>query len=243
MGKAGKMDKNRLKLALKISHGRWGKTTPVRSHPVCLTNVVTVSGVVRQRRPKESNNTKKNHRALTNPEGPEIETNHSRSNAWISSTTKGLGEEGAAGYCPKILLPKRATMVLCSFHRSHKEICTRNRPLSETNFVDDFWGPLPLRPLCFYCRMKKKEPFSLEYLILGYHPFQNHYTHEIIVFKLFRLLQLQFSGPTGINFSYSYSLWVWRIFLYSYSSVQLHKKHGLWIIFRTLQLQLHRFSN
>ena len=33
-----------------------------------------------------------------------------------------------------------------------------------------------------------------------YHPFQNHYTLKIIIFELFRSLQLQFSGPTGINF-------------------------------------------
>ena len=38
-----------------------------------------------------------------------------------------------------------------------------------------------------------------------YHSSQNHYTHKIIIFKLFRSLQLQFSGPTGINFHYSYS--------------------------------------
>ena len=35
-------------------------------------------------------------------------------------------------------------MVLCPFHRSHREICTRNRPVSETKFLDDFWGPLSL---------------------------------------------------------------------------------------------------
>ena len=33
-----------------------------------------------------------------------------------------------------------------------------------------------------------------------YHSFQDHYTHKIIIFKLFRSLQLQFSGPTRINF-------------------------------------------
>ena len=43
---------------------------------------------------------------------------------------------------PQILLPKRAKTVLCPFHRSHREICTRNRPVSETKFLDDFWGPL-----------------------------------------------------------------------------------------------------
>ena len=58
-----------------------------------------------------------------------------------------------------------------------------------------------------------------------YHPFQNHYTHKSIIFKLFRSLQLQFSGPTGINFCYSYSfVGLTGICLYSYCSVQLHKK-------------------
>ena len=45
----------------------------------------------------------------------------------------------------------------------------------------------------------------LPYKLEVYHPFQNRYTHKIITFKLFRSLQLQFSGPTGINFCYSYS--------------------------------------
>ena len=36
------------------------------------------------------------------------------------------------------------------FPRSHREICTRNRPLSETKFLDDFWGPLP-RPAPLFC--------------------------------------------------------------------------------------------
>ena len=30
-------------------------------------------------------------------------------------------------------------------------------------------------------------------------PFQNHYTHEIIILELFRGLQLQFSGVFRIN--------------------------------------------
>ena len=34
---------------------------------------------------------------------------------------------------------------------------------------------------------------------LRYHPFQNHYTHEIIIFELFRGLQLQLSGVVRIN--------------------------------------------
>ena len=83
----------------------------------------------------------------------------------FSSKTKGPGEEGAAGYCPKILLPTRAKMVLCSFHRSHRGICSRNRPLSETKFLDDFWGPLPLaallakRVLCTLCDLKTQRVF------------------------------------------------------------------------------------
>ena len=42
-------------------------------------------------------------------------------------------------------------MVLCPFHRSHREICTRNRPVSETTFLDDFSGPLSLPAPLFYC--------------------------------------------------------------------------------------------
>ena len=64
-----------------------------------------------------------------------------------------------------------------------------------------------------------------QHVIAQYHPFQNHYTHKIIIFKLFRSLQLQFSGPTGINFRYSHSfVGLTGICLYSYSSVQLHEK-------------------
>ena len=49
--------------------------------------------------------------------------------------------------------------------------------------------------------------------------------HKVTIFKLFRLLQLQFSAPTGIHFRYIYSfVGLTGIFLYSYSSVQLHKK-------------------
>ena len=36
-------------------------------------------------------------------------------------------------------------------HRSQREICTRNRPLSETKILDDFWVPLPLPAPLFYC--------------------------------------------------------------------------------------------
>ena len=67
----------------------------------------------------------------------------SRDNCLLfSSKPKGLGEEGAA---------KRAKMVLCPFHTSHREICTRNRPVSEAKFLDDFWRPLSLPAPLFYC--------------------------------------------------------------------------------------------
>ena len=59
--------------------------------------------------------------------------------------------------------------------------------------------------------------------VVSNHSFQNHYTHKIIIFKLFRSLQLQFLGPTGMNVRYSYSfVGLTGICLYSYSSVQLH---------------------
>ena len=69
----------------------------------------------------------------------------------LSSETKGPGEQGAAGYCPKTLLLRRAKMVLCPFHWSHREICTRNRPISETKFLDDFWWSLSLPAPLLYC--------------------------------------------------------------------------------------------
>ena len=94
-------------------------------------------------------------------------------------------------------------------------------------------------------RLTLSESWSAEAKLLflrhrcEHHSFQNHYTHEIIIFKLFRSLQLQFSGPTGINFRYSYSfVGLTGMCLYSYSSVQLHKKMVRGIIFRKLQLQL-----
>ena len=70
----------------------------------------------------------------------------------ISSKTEGPGEEGAARYRPKILLPRRAKKsALFSPQESYREICSRNRPLSETKFLDDFWGPLSLPAPLSYC--------------------------------------------------------------------------------------------
>ena len=51
--------------------------------------------------------------------------------------------------------------------------------------------------------------------------FGNHFAVEGTIFKLFRSLQLQFWGPTGIIFRYSF-VGLTGICLYSYSSVQLH---------------------
>ena len=55
---------------------------------------------------------------------------------FISSKPKGPGEEGAAGYCPKILLPKKAKRVLCS------SIGVIGKSALEM-------GPFLSRPLCF----------------------------------------------------------------------------------------------
>ena len=56
------------------------------------------------------------------------------------------------------------------------------------------------------CAKKVRVHFSFP--TQQYHPLQNHYTHEIIIFELFRGLQLQFSGVFRINSYYSYSFLV-----------------------------------
>ena len=68
---------------------------------------------------------------------------------FFSSKTKGLGEQGPVGYCPKIL-PKRAKLVLCPFPMSHREICARNRFLRR-----NFWmiSALSLPAPLVYCRI------------------------------------------------------------------------------------------
>ena len=54
---------------------------------------------------------------------------------------RGREKKGPPDIAPKILPPKRA-ILWCSvfFHTSHREIGTRNRPLSETKFLDFFLG-------------------------------------------------------------------------------------------------------
>ena len=68
---------------------------------------------------------------------------------------------------------------------------------------------------------------------LVYHPFQNHYTHEIIVFELFRGLQLQLSGVFRIKKHYSYS------FLMFLAECSYRKEFPSGILKNILQLQLH----
>ena len=70
-------------------------------------------------------------------------------NKCFSSKTKGPGEQGATGYCPKLLLLKRANMVLRPFHRSHREICTRIGQFLRRNIWMISGGPFLSRPLCF----------------------------------------------------------------------------------------------
>ena len=54
---------------------------------------------------------------------------------------KGARRRRGHRILPQNPSPKKDEMVLCPFHRTHREICTRNRPISETKFLDDFWGP------------------------------------------------------------------------------------------------------
>ena len=67
---------------------------------------------------------------------------------------RGREKKGPPDIAPKSFSPKAAKIALCSFHRSHREICTQNWPLSETKFLDDFWGPFPLPAPLFYCWKK-----------------------------------------------------------------------------------------
>ena len=59
------------------------------------------------------------------------------------------------------------------------------------------WQPIPplikgaeVQPLNKGCGLSETPRFIV--FFCPYHPFQNHYTHELIIFKLFRGLQLQF---------------------------------------------------
>ena len=64
----------------------------------------------------------------------------------VSSKTKGRGEQGAAGYFPKILLLKRAVLwcSVPSIRVIGKSALEIGRPVSETKFLEDFCGPLSL---------------------------------------------------------------------------------------------------
>ena len=69
---------------------------------------------------------------------------------FLSSKTKGPVEEGAAGYCPKILLLKRAKLVLGPFRLG----VIGSSALEIGQFLrQNFWmisgGPFLSRPLCF----------------------------------------------------------------------------------------------
>ena len=65
---------------------------------------------------------------------------------------RGREKRGPPDICTKMLLPKRAKTVLCSFHRSllGKSALEVGHFLRRTMSVDDFWGPhSSSRPLCF----------------------------------------------------------------------------------------------
>ena len=78
-----------------------------------------------------------------------------RSGPFVGSKTKGPGEEGAAGYCPKILLPKRGQNGALLF------------PLKISHFLRrNFWmisgGPFLSRPLCLIADFGKVSPICLD---------------------------------------------------------------------------------
>ena len=52
-----------------------------------------------------------------------------------------------------------------------------------------------------------------------------------LVFKLFRSLQLQYSGPTGINFRYSYSFVVLTEYFFTVTVRYSYIKDGPWSYF------------
>ena len=86
----------------------------------------------------------------------------------ISSKTKGPGEQGAAGYCPKILVLKRVKVVLCPFHRSRGKSALEIGEFLRRNFWMISGGPFLSRPLCFIAKVKN-EPGDL-IQVLGVHP-------------------------------------------------------------------------
>ena len=75
---------------------------------------------------------------------------------------KGREKKGPPDIAPKSFSLKRPKMVLCSFHGSHREICIRNRRLSETKFLDDLWGPFLSRPLCFTVEERPSSRYRYE---------------------------------------------------------------------------------
>ena len=119
--------------------GSWMKSSTLACRSVACTSVACRSDLF-----FFSCRRSTSHKALSQPFSNSLRDSVVAYPAF-SSKRKGPGEQGAAGYCPKILLLNRAKVVLCPFHRSHGKICTRNRW--------DFWmisgGPFLSRPLCF----------------------------------------------------------------------------------------------
>ena len=76
-------------------------------------------------------------------------------------------------------------------------------------------------------------PRSREMFFRTYHPFQNHYTHELTIFELFRGLQLQLSGVFRMNLHYSYSFVVYL----AECSYRKYFPSGIPENFRQLQLR------
>ena len=74
------------------------------------------------------------------------------SREWSAVKQRGRENKGLPDIAPKSF----SLRVLCPFPRSHREIYTRNRPISEMKFLDDFWGPLSLPAPLFHCWNENK---------------------------------------------------------------------------------------
>ena len=128
--------------------------------------------------------------------------------------------------------------VLCAEPKEHKHFRPGTRPGGsgtrpggsgtrgdqETVYVPNVYVPFLAPSSCLHQKFAQI-PSACFVFILGKRgdhvykcrPFQNHYTHEIAIFELFRGLQLQLSGLFRINWHYSYSF-----LLFSASPFTMH---------------------
>ena len=80
-----------------------------------------------------SRNTKKKERPIREPAREKSAIKH-----------KGAGRTRSRRTLPQNPAPKKGQNGALRLPWSRREICTRNPPVSETKFLDDFWGSLSL---------------------------------------------------------------------------------------------------